>query len=225
MPIHSSVPVPLRDISWTRRAFCRGASVFREGDRAELIYLLDSGLIKLSRDVDSLRKTIVRLVRPGELIGDRALNGVMHQRYTAETLDDGAVWEAGRREFQAVCDASPRALNWVTSQLEQRLAEVERRVELITYERVEIRLLKLLLELAEATVVSANLPAENIQMPLSQWEIAQMIGSTRETASTHLNLLGRRDLLRLSRRQIEVVSLEALREALRSDDRALAAHP
>ena len=198
--------------------------MFREGDRTELIYLLDSGLIKLSRDVDSHRKTIIRLVRPGELIGDRALSGVMHQRYTAEALDDSMVWEISRGEFQAACDSSPKALDWVTTQVEKRLAEVERRMELLTYARVEVRLLMLLADLAEATVVSAKLPSENIQILLSQSEIAQLIGATRETASTTLNQFERRGLVRLGRRQIEVLSLDLLRAALRGGDRAMCAH-
>ena len=222
---YSSVPLPLRDIPWTRRSLYRGVCVFREGDRAELIYFLDDGLVKLSRDVESHRKTIVRLVRPGELIGDRSLNGVANQKYTAEALSDSICWEVGQLQFQEVCNSSAPVLAWVTEQVEKRLAEVERRIELISFARVEIRLLALLSDLAEASVSPLNPRTENIHIPLSQSEIAQLIGATRETASTTLNQFERRGLLRLGRRQIEVVSLQSMREAAsRRDHRADGAH-
>ena len=199
--------------------------MFKEGDRAELIYLLDAGLVKLSRDVESQRKIIVRLVRPGELIGDRALSGVANHRYTAEALSDSVCWEVGREQFRAACDASPAALSWVTEQVEKRLTEVERRIELISFTRVEVRLLSLLGDLAETSVNPLSPQTESIQIPLSQTEIAQLIGATRETASTTLNQFERRGLLRLGRRQIEVVSVQALRDAAAArDNRADGAH-
>ena len=199
--------------------------MFKEGDRAELIYLLDVGLVKLSRGVDAQRKTIVRLVHPGELIGDRVLNGVATHRYTAEALSDSVCWEVVREQFHEACNASPSALTWVTEQVEKRLAEVERRIELISFTRVEIRLLSLLSDLAEASVNPFSPQTESIQIPLSQSEIAQLIGATRETASTTLNQFERRGLLRLGRRQVEVVSIQALRDAAAErDNRAAGAH-
>lgn len=113
----------------------------------------------------------------------------------------------------------------MAGQVEQRLADIERRIESILYARVEVRILSLLVELAETTIRAEGLPAESVSIPLSQSEIAQLIGATRETASTTLNRLERRGLLRLGRRQIEVASLEALRSAATPNgDRAMKAH-
>jgi CRP/FNR family transcriptional regulator, cyclic AMP receptor protein len=221
---YPSVPAPLRDLPWTRRSLYRGVSLFKEGDRADLIFLLDSGLVKLSHNVDSHRRTIIRLVRPGELVGDRTMSGTIY-RFTAEVLSDGAAWEINRELFRQTCDAVPAVLSWVTGQVEKRLAEVEKRIELIMFARVEKRVLSLLADLAETTALTCSLAPESVQIPLSQSEIAQLIGATRETASTTLNQLERRGLLRLGRRQIELVSLPAVREALLGeDDRASSAH-
>lgn len=227
LPNICPVPPPLSDLPWNTRPILRGVPVFREGEPADSIFLLESGLVKLTRNVSPQRTTIVRLVRPGELIGDRALGGLSNQRYTAEVVSDGAVWEVSRARFLDGCNSSQAALTWVTEQVERRLAEVERRVELITYVRVEYRLLALLADLAEATAPDGGHPDVVVQIPLSQAEIAQMVGATRETASTTLNQLERKGLVRLGRRQIEVVSLPALREAFlggASGERALSAH-
>ena len=225
MLTYSSVPGPLRQFSWERLPLQRGKAVFRESDPAGHIYLLESGLVKLSRNVDSHRKTIIRLVHPGEMIGDRSLGAGGRHRYTAEALSDGSVWRLSYLDFQLGCDTTPAAINWVAEQVEQRLADIERRMESILYARVEVRILSLLVELAETTIKAEGVPAESVAIPLSQSEIAQLIGATRETASTTLNQLERRGLLRLSRRQIEVSSLDALRSAVTPDgDRAAKAH-
>jgi CRP-like cAMP-binding protein len=159
------------------------------------------------------------------LIGDRSLQGVANQKYTAEALSDSVCWEVRHQQFQEACNASAPALAWVTEQLERRLAEVERRIELISFARVEIRILALLRDLAEASVTPLNPQTESIQIPLSQSEIAQLIGATRETASTTLNQFERRGLLRLGRRQIEVVSIQSIRDAASGrDQRADGAH-
>lgn len=171
-------------------------------------------MVKLSRDVDAQRQMIIRLVRPGELIGDRAVSSVDQYRYTAEALADSTFWEVGREQFQQACDSSPEILAWVTSQVEHRLQEVERRIELISFARVEFRLLALLVDLAGQSAPPGDSAANPINVPLSQSEIAQLIGATRETASTTLNQFERRGLVRLGRRQVEVVNLPAIREAL-----------
>lgn len=215
----SSVPVRLREIAWTRRTLYRGVTVFREGERADKVFLLEAGLVKLSRDVGSSRMIMIRLVRPGELIGDRALSVVDPYRYSAEALADGSLWEVGRDIFQNVCDNSSDVLAWVTSQVEHRLAEVERRIELISFARVEFRLLSLLADFAGLNGATTG----PVQVPLSQSEIAQLIGATRETASTTLNQFERRGLVRLGRRQIEVVDPAAIREAISGGARAASA--
>lgn len=215
----STVPVRLREIAWTRRTLYRGVNVFREGERADKVFLLEAGLVKLSRDVGSNRMIMIRLVRPGELIGDRALSAVDPYRYSAEALADGSLWEVSREIFQNVCDNSSDVLAWVTSQVEHRLAEVERRIELISFARVEFRLLSLLNDFAALTGVATG----PVQVPLSQSEIAQLIGATRETASTTLNQFERRGLVRLGRRQIEVVDPGAIREAISGGARAASA--
>jgi CRP-like cAMP-binding protein len=163
----------------------------------------------------------VRLVRPGQLIGERLVD---RQRHAAEALTDCEHWVIPRVQFRKTCDSSPAAMAWVASQVEERLREVELRVELITFARVEVRLLSLLADLAGSSMPDPIPPADGIQIPLSQAEIAQLIGATRETASTTLNQLERRGLLRLGRRQIEVLSVEGLLGALRVAGRASSAH-
>ncbi len=222
------VPAPLVGLPWIQRTLYRGAEVFREGQPVDSVYYLESGLVKLSRQWEGpQRPLIVRLVCPGELIGDRP--GQTGHTHTAEVLATSICASLPLEEFQRVASATPEVLFWIARQVEQRLANAERRVALIAFARVELRLLSLLADIASVQGGPVAVP-ESVSIPISQADLAQLAGATRETASTILNAFERRGLLRLGRRQIEVISLEALRQAVQTEqsgtgkDRAKGAH-
>lgn len=175
------------------------------------MYVLQSGLVKLSRKVDQRRDLILRVVQPGELFGDRVFAGDPHRDATAQALTDCVLFEMSHEEFVAQCTAKPELWNWVASQLESRIEQVERRVQWVSFYRVEQRILHLLADLAGAL---PEQPGRAAEIPLAQSEIASLVGATRETTSSTLNQLERRGLLILGRRYVEVPSVDALRGAL-----------
>jgi CRP/FNR family transcriptional regulator len=179
------------------------------------MFVLQAGLVKLSRRVDSNRDLIVRVVRPGELFGDRVFAGESARECTAESLADCVVYEMAHEEFVTQCKEHPELWNWVAAQLERRIEEVERRLHLVSFCRVEQRILVLLADLASAF---PDHETHGPQIPLAQAEIASLIGATRETTSSTLNQLERRGLLILGRRHVEVPSVQALRNAASSEN-------
>jgi len=227
---HVPVPAPLADLPWSHQTLYRGAEIFREGQPVESVYYLESGLVKLSRKWEgSQRPLIVRLVRPGELVGDRPAQTRQVRSHSAEALATSRCASLPLNDFQSIGSASPEVLFWIASQVEQRLADAERRVALIAFAQVDLRLLSLLADIAGVSGTQLGLP-EHVNIPISQADLAQLAGATRETASTILNAFEWRGLLRLGRRQIEVLSLEALRQAVQDEqagpkkDRAKGAH-
>lgn len=224
------VPAPLAGLAWSLQTLYRGAEIFSEGQPVESVFYLESGLVKLSRKWEAPQKPlIVRLVCPGELVGDRPAQTGSTYSHTAEVLSTSRCASVPLAKFQAVAGSCPEVLFWITNQVEQRLADAERRVALIAFARVELRLLSLLADIAGVSGAQPGLP-EPVNIPISQADLAQLAGATRETASTILNTFERRGLLRLGRRQIEVISPEALRQAVQDEqagpkkDRAKGAH-
>jgi CRP/FNR family transcriptional regulator len=91
---------------------------------------------------------------------------------------------------------------------------LERKIELLCLQDVEYRILYYLAELAGT--VGSRLNNQESSIPLSQGELASLIGATRETTSTTLNALARRSLIRLGRRQLIVISLDEVRSAAKN---------
>jgi CRP/FNR family transcriptional regulator len=116
-----------------------------------------------------------------------------------------------RETLNRAIAASPEfAAALINYLLERRMALAEK-VELLCLHDVEYRILHYLAELSH--VVKSEPDAEGYQLPITQLELADLIGATRETTSTTLNQLERRGLLKLSRRMLTVPSPETLRNA------------
>lgn len=91
-------------------------------------------------------------------------------------------------------------------------AKLAEKVELLCLHDVEYRILHYLAELC--TLVPPSGDANEYQVPITQLELADLIGATRETTSTTLNQLERRGLVKLSRRMLTVSTPAVLRAAL-----------
>ena len=110
-----------------------------------------------------------------------------------------------REAFLNFCDERPGLWRAVSELLITRKRDLEKKIELLCLQDVEYRILYYLAELANVFGVKNG---QEISVPLSQGELASLIGATRETTSTTLNTLARRGLIRLGRRQLILISLE-----------------
>ena len=85
---------------------------------------------------------------------------------------------------------------------------MEKKIELLCLHDVEYRILYYMAELARTFGAKAN--GSEYSIPLSQGELASLIGATRETTSTTLNTLARRGVIKLGRRQLIVPSVDGV---------------
>lgn len=193
----------------------RSTSLFSQDQSADSVYLIDEGLVKLTR-INSRGNRIILTIRgPGELVGEEALAETRPGYYTeAEVLTTATLSRMPRALLSRfVLSNAELAAALVSYLLERRLALAEK-VELLCLHDVEYRILHYLAELS--SLVKAQEDGEGYQIPITQLELADLIGATRETTSTTLNQLERRGLVKLSRRMLTVPSPHAVRGAAQS---------
>ena len=190
----------------------RCTTVYPQSQAAEAVYLIEDGLVKLTRSSPSGGRIILAICGPGQLVGEEALSADASNYYTeAVTITPATVHRIPR---QAALDALTgdgeigRALVSYLLACKQNLAE---KVELLCLHDVEHRILHYLAQLASLLPAGEN--GAGFQIPITQLELADLIGATRETTSTTLNQLERRGLLKLSRRLLTVPSPDHLRSA------------
>jgi CRP/FNR family cyclic AMP-dependent transcriptional regulator len=186
----------------------RFATVYSEGSPADSVFFVDSGLVKIYKRGDDNKEIILQIVSPGELFGEQAVAGEQTRSIAAEVLQEGIIYVIPRELLLRVCERRPELWRELAGFLAMRKRQLEKKVELLCLHDVEYRILYYMAELAKTFGGKPN--GTEYSIPLSQGELASLIGATRETTSTTLNALARRGVIRLGRRQLIVPSIEGV---------------
>jgi CRP/FNR family cyclic AMP-dependent transcriptional regulator len=197
----------------------RFATVYSEGSPADIIFFIESGLVKTYKRGPDNKEIILQIIGAGEMFGEQCLGSESSRTMAAEVLQEGVIYVIPRDIFLRVCEKRPDLWREISGVLTVRKRQLEKKIELLCLHDVEYRILYYMAELARSFGVKVNGAEHSI--PLSQGELASLIGATRETTSTTLNLLARRGLIKLGRRQLIVPSVDGVLAA--ADQRTRAA--
>ena len=183
----------------------RSTGLFGQGQAADAIYFIEDGLVKLTRSSAEGGRIILTIRGGGDLAGEEALQQEASTYYTeAEVLTTATVYRIPRAVIARVLSSHPQFTAEIISYLVHRRLALAEKVELLCLRDVEYRILHYLAELSRLVPPSED--GEGHQIPITQLELADLIGATRETTSTTLNQLERRGLLKLSRRMLTIPS-------------------
>jgi len=192
---------------------CRRSTVlFRAGDAAAHVFYVESGLVKILREGSDGRDLLITIVRGGELFGEECTFFDAPRETTAEMLTDGVVYAIPVGVFTQTLRDTPQSWELLATFQAKRKRALERKLDLLFLRDVEQRILRTLLELADIFGGTES----RFTVQLSQSEVANLIGATRETTSTTLNAMARRGVISLGRRIITVPSIETLIAASRN---------
>jgi CRP/FNR family transcriptional regulator, cyclic AMP receptor protein len=180
------------------RHVAAGAFVYLKGDAAQSVYLLRSGLVKISVVWRDGRELIVRLARPGELFGKDSLGAAEYGEH-ARALEPCEIVEIPAADLVAQMARDPGAVTPVLKEFAQRLREARQTVEGLafasTMERLCLVLGKLANELGEPDGAAVLIPHY-----IKQEDVARMTGARREVVSGLLNRLREKGVISYSRK-------------------------
>jgi CRP/FNR family transcriptional regulator len=188
-------PAAIRDLG----ALCRirvverGASIYSVGEPADAIFLVESGAIELSRVLTG-RQVSLAILGPMDAFGEAALAGVEKRADAASAVEDSILCAVEALPFEKFLTAHPDLALRFTQLLVRRLLRVEDRIQDILFENVRTRLAHTIARLARR--FGEHVPGgTRLNLRLTQTDLAQLIGSTRETTSTMFNELRREGLV------------------------------
>ncbi len=190
----------------------RFTSLFTQGQPADALYFLEEGLVKLTRTNDAGDRIILSIAGPNELIGEEVMSAEASlYQADAEVLTSVALYRIPRETLLRVLTNNGELANSVIDFLLNRRRMLAQKVELLCLHDVEYRILYYLADLTN--LVGQDASTEGYHLPITQAELADLIGATRETTSTTLNQLERKGLIKLSRRLLTIPSPAMLRNA------------
>lgn len=191
----------------------RGNVLFTEGEPARGIYLLLTGRATVSISSPGGKIVILRVAQSGDVLG---LNSTLRDctyDVTVQTLEPCRTDFVTRSQLIALMERSPECTQAVLRELSHDLSELADRTRLLLLSQTSSgRLAKLLLEWgAKSTANGSSLV--RIEKTFTQEEIAQMIGSSRETVTRLLTELSRRHIIEITANSILIHDWHALETA------------
>jgi CRP/FNR family transcriptional regulator len=187
----------------------RGEFIYMPGDRAEHVYILRQGRVKLSVLSESGKEIAIDIIQPGEIFGEFALVDEAPRSNMAQALDDILVWVFSKRDFAPLIASQPKlALSYIRL-VGDRRRRMEKKLSDITSKAVSARVCELLHEIS-TSAADAETGATDYLVPLTHHDVASLIGAARQTTTTVLNDLERRGIIELGRGWVRVKCLKEL---------------
>ncbi|PYQ31805.1 MAG: hypothetical protein DMF56_01495 [Acidobacteria bacterium] len=161
------------------RGYDKGETIFREGDPADRIHFVHIGRVKIVKSAGA-RDVIVEILGPGEPVGAVAVFERLPFPASAVTLEPSGILSIPEREFFALLEKRPEMMRHLLAGLTLRLMMVNKRLADLTGS-AEQRAARLFLTLADRVGLSTP-DGVRIPLTLSRQEIADLLGTTLETA-------------------------------------------
>lgn len=186
----------------------KGTVLFRKGDIGSRLYAVCAGAVRISAPSEEGKDAILNLIVPGEIFGEIAFLDGGVRTADAVMIEAGELMVIERRDFIPLLREHPDLAIRLIEILCERLRRTSEQVEDIVFLDARARLAKALLHLhRRATAASPDR-----KIDITQREISQMIGVSRESANKQLRSWQRRKYLTLVRGGIVVHAPEALEE-------------
>lgn len=187
-----------------RQSFTQGQTIFLEGEPVAGIYLIEAGAVKICRFALDGREHILALLHEGETFNDVAAMDGGPNPACAVAFSDAVTWRIDRTELRGVVIRYP-ALAWaLIENLAGRTRHLVRVVQDLASRSVRGRLARLLLEQA------AHHEEGGAPMPLTQEEMASLLGTVREVVGRTLRSLAADGLIAVERQNIVIVDRAGL---------------
>lgn len=178
----------LREDSWDEVAdkliglcYARDAYIFFEGDSPDFLYVIWMGRVKLVRHSIDGRDVVLDVLGPGRLFGEVAVFEGAPYSQTAQAMEEVAVIAMARNDYLDLLQRFPILALAVINDLGRRLRVVNDLVQSLAVDRVERRIARALLRLALYNGTPTR-DGAMIQMRLTRQDLADMTGTTVETA-------------------------------------------
>ncbi|HVE97700.1 MAG TPA: Crp/Fnr family transcriptional regulator [Mycobacteriales bacterium] len=186
----------------------RGDAVFHEGDAGDCLFVVLEGKAKISRTAQDGRENLLAVLGPGDLLGELSLFDSLDRTATAAAITDLTLSRLGERDFHSYLDDRPAVARALLRVLARRLRDTNAAMADLVFTDVPGRVAKALLGLADR-FGTATADGCLVQHDLTQEELAQLVGASRETVNKALSDFANRGWLRLDGRS--VVLLDATR--------------
>lgn len=161
------------------RIFKKGEVIYHEGEMEKKLYVIHLGRVKVSKMSEAGKEQIIRILEPGDFLGELSLFVQAPLNNTAEALEATKVCMIDGIKLNEIISRNPGIAAKIIEELSKRLQKAENLIESLGLQDVEQRVADTLLRMSEGK--------DEIQLAISKKDLAAHIGISQETLSRKLS--------------------------------------
>ena len=187
----------------------KGKVFYRPEEPGEVLFILKEGRVQLYRISPEGKKLVITTLGEHTLFGEMALLGTKMHNTFAEAVEDCLICIMSRTDLERLILSRPQVALRILEITGKRLREAEERLESMAFKGIPARLASLLLRLSEEQ-------ASDEVTGMTHQDLAECVGTYRETATQVLNDLKSQGLIEIGRKRIQLLNKEVLFEIAES---------
>ena len=196
-----------------RRRYAAGEVIFHEGDAGTALYIIENGEVKIVLGSAEGKEVVLGLLGPGDFFGELALLDGEPRSANAVARDACSLLLIRREDFLQFLVDEPRVAVNLLAVLSGRLRRTDQLVHDAAFLDVRARLIRVFLNLAQ-TRGQAGPRGIVVTSRLTQADLANMVGATRESINKWVRFYEQKGLVHHSRGRLTLLDLRRLREEL-----------
>jgi CRP-like cAMP-binding protein len=193
------------------REFAPGETVFREGDASDTCYVVRDGHARAIRSHADGRTITLATFGPGDIFGELAMFEDERRSATVEAIETTRVVGVLGPDMRRLMGEHPEIATRLVIALGRRLREMNERLSRQSFQTVQSRVAVVLSGLV-AEEIAAGRPGTDVLVTATQADLAQLAGSSRESASRFLAVLERAGVISQGRGRLTVHDPDALQQ-------------
>jgi CRP-like cAMP-binding protein len=193
------------------REFAPGQAVFREGDASDTCYIVREGHARAIRTHGDGRTITLATFGPGDIFGELAMFEDERRSATVQAIETTSVVGVLGPDMRRLMGEHPEIAARLVVGLGRRLREMNERLSRQSFQTVQSRVAVVLSQLVEQEIADGKPPSE-VLVTMTQADLAQLAGSSRESASRFLAVLERAGVISQGRGRLVVHDPQALKQ-------------
>lgn len=191
----------------TTMSTCDPGRVFYGPDETgEVLFLLKSGRVQLYRLSPEGKKLVVSILEPGAIFGEMSLIGQgMHNAF-AQAIEECTLCVMSRMDVEHLLVKKPKVGLRIMEVIARRLQDAESKLEDMAFKSIPSRLASLLIKLSDSNSNNGTV------MGYTHQDLAEMIGTYRETTTQTLNDFKNQGWINIERKRIDILDHTSLEE-------------
>ncbi len=195
------------------KSYSRKSIVFHEGDHGDTLYIIKGGRIKIAKVAIDGREKTLTILQPGDFFGEMAIFDNMPRSATAEAIDnDVRLFGLNKKDFERLIHEYPSIALRIMKDLTRRIRQINQQVEDLAFKDVHGRVSSTLHQLLETEEEICGQSLSRLRM--THQDLANMVGSSRETVTRALNRLQNEGIISISHQQIQILDRDYLADSV-----------